>query len=327
MVEIAVGPNLFSSGVLELSWHGFFSFVAVATAVYLVGRWAPLRRIPPDTVYSIAVWAIVGGVIGARAVHVIDFWDTYRHTPGEIFAVWNGGIGVWGGILGGFIGGTIYTLSAGYLDERRGRRTSAGGTGQHAADEGVGDQGYRVGVIADLAAPAMLIAQTIGRLGDIVNGEHCSKVTGFFLGFQWTAPDTTARGCDYGYLNTAANTGTYVQPAIAYEMIWNMIALFIVWKLRGRLRPDGMLFALYLALYAAGRLVIGFARLESKEYALGLNEAQYIALLVLAVTVPLLAIKARLTERVEMAPLPAGDVAPQRGTRAERRRRTRRGRS
>ena len=58
-----------------MSWHGFFSFVAVATAVLLVGRWAPLYNLDPDDVLSVAVWAIIGGVLGARVVHVIDNWE------------------------------------------------------------------------------------------------------------------------------------------------------------------------------------------------------------------------------------------------------------
>ena len=280
MIEIDVTPDLFS-GAITLSWHGMFSFVAVATAVYLVGRWGPMRRIDPDDIYAIAIWAIIGGVVGARLVHVVDHWDDlYRDNLGSIIAVWRGGIGVWGGILGGFIGGTAYALIA----------------------------KNPVGVIADLTAPAMLIAQTIGRLGDIVNGEHCSKAADFFLGFTWIAPGTNARFCDNGYTNS-------VHPAIAYEMVWNMIALFIVWRLRGRLRPDGMLFALYLALYAIGRFAVSFAR-EDKIWTAGLQEAHFIAIAVLAITVPLLALKARFQEPVEDAPLTV-----KRGTRAERRRR------
>ena len=297
MVEIAVSPNLFSVGNFSLAWHGLFSFVAVATAVFLVGRWAPTRGVQKDDVYSIAIWAIIGGIIGARLVFVIDFWgELFKDAPLEIFAVWNGGIGVWGGILGGFLGGTVYSLIA----------------------------KHPVGIIADLTAPALLIVQSIGRLGDIVNGEHCSKAADFFLGFQWTATDTAALRCDSGHLNFGLDGevlagGTFVHPAVGYEIAWNMIALLIVWKLRGRLVPNGMLFALYLALYSVGRFAIGFARIEENVYAGGLQEAQYTALIVLAITLPLLAIKARFTKRVAVdVPAPV-----ERGTRAERRRRRR----
>ncbi|HAE33370.1 MAG TPA: prolipoprotein diacylglyceryl transferase, partial [Dehalococcoidia bacterium] len=72
MVEIDSGPFLLNLGSLILSWHGVFSFIAVASAVFLVGRWAPMRGLDPDDIYSIAVWGIIGGIIGARLVHVID---------------------------------------------------------------------------------------------------------------------------------------------------------------------------------------------------------------------------------------------------------------
>ena len=289
MVEIDIGANLFTVGTFVLSWHGFFSFIAVATAVFLVGHWAPARGIDPDDIYSIATWAIIGGVIGARLVHVVDQWESYQHTPGQIFAIWSGGIGIWGGILGGFIGGAAYALKA----------------------------GHPVGLIADLSAPAILFVQAIGRLGDIVNGEHCAKAADFFLGFKWINPDSDAAVC------TASGTGigVSVQPVIAYEMVWNMLALFVVWRLRRRLRPDGMVWALYLALYAVGRFAITFAR-DDKVWALGMQEAQYIALVVLAITVPLLVVKARLIP-VEEVPEEAVASASRRGTRAERRRRRR----
>ena len=288
MIEIDIGPDLLSLGTFVLSWHGFFSFVAVGSAVYLVGRWAPMRGIDPDTIYSVAIWAIIGGVVGARLVHVVDQWDFYQDNPGRIIAIWEGGIGLWGGILGGFIGGTAYSLIA----------------------------KHPVGVIADLTAPALLFVQTIGRLGDIVNGEHCAKAADFFLGFEWTNPETNASQCDNGITGSPA-----AHPVIAYEMVWNMMALFIVWRLRGRLRPDGMLFTLYLALYAVGRFAISFAR-EDDVWAAGMQEAHYIAMVVLAITVPLLAFRARLMSKEEALAAPA-PVVQQRGTRAQRRRRAR----
>ena len=288
MIEINISPSLLSFDFVQtwvVSWHGFFSFIAVASAVILVGRWAPLRGVDPDDIYSIAIWAIIGGVIGARLVHVVDNWsDIYVQRPSQILAIWSGGIGVWGGILGGFMGGSIYALIA----------------------------KHPVGLIADLTAPVMLYSQTIGRLGDIVNGEHCANATDLFFGMRWIHPETVARICANGFT-------TDVQPVIVYQMAWNILALAIVWRLRGRLKPDGMLFALYLALYSVGRFGVSLMR-EDRVWALGLQEAHYIALLVLVVTVPLLAYKARFVPRE-----PALETAAvtDRRSRAERRRRRR----
>ena len=288
MVDIDIGPNLVTFGTFVLSWHGFFSFIAVATAVFLVGRWAPMRGVDPDVIYSIAIWAIIGGVVGARLVHVIDQWSFYQNNPGDIIAVWQGGIALWGGLLGGFIGGVI----AAYIMKQP------------------------IGTIADLTAPSMLLVQTIGRLGDIVNGEHCAKETNFDLGFNWTNRVSDARICENGI-------GVSVQPVIAYEIIWNLLTLFIVWKLRNRL-PSGMLWAAYMALYSVGRFAITFAR-SDRIWALGLQEAHYIALLVLAITIPLLIIRGRWWGPGPALAEDGPPIAPvRRGTRAERRRRDRR---
>ena len=292
MIEIAAGPNMFSQELftsLVLSWHGFLSFIAVAIGVALVGRWAPLRGLDPDAIYSIAIWVIIGGIIGARLVHVVDNWaDVYSRDPGQMLAIWSGGIGLWGGVLGGFVGGAA---SAAIMKQP-------------------------VGAIADLAAPAALIGQTIGRLGDIVNGEHCARALDSFLGFVWTHPDTLAgpRYCANGYI-TPDGVGAAAHPVILYEILWNTISLAIVWQLRGRLKPDGMLFALYLALYSVGRFVITFFR-QDRTWALGMQEAHFIALAVLVVTIPLLIAKARPMAKAEGVPV-------KHGTRAQRRRRQR----
>ena len=290
MIEIDVSPYLISSGSFLLSWHGFYSFVAVATAVYLVGRWAPMKGIDPDDIYSIAIWAILGGIVGARLVHVIDNWGYYQYNLLQILFIWSGGIGVWGGILGGFLGGAAYAFIA----------------------------KHPIGIIADLTAPALLLVQTIGRLGDIVNGEHCARAaTEFILALNWIREDSDARVCANG-------VGIPVQPVIAYEMLWNLAALFVVWKLRDRLRPDGMLFALYLALYAIGRFLVSFLR-QDKVWALGLQEAHFIAILVLLITIPLLAMRARPTSVVQqVAEVEANEQSrARRLSRAERRRRER----
>ena len=284
MIEIDISPFLFTTdfvSTLALSWHGLFSFIAVATAVVLVARWAPLKQIDPDAVLSIAVWAIIGGVIGARVVHVVDHWGAvYSQNPMQVLEIWTGGIGIWGGVMGGFIAGIAYAVIA----------------------------KHPVGVIADLTAPALLYVQTIGRIGDIINGEHCSRATDLLYGFQWTHSASAARNCADGFANA-------VHPAIAYEMIWNILALAVIWQLRGRLRPDGMLCTLYLALYAIGRFGVTFFR-EDRIWTAGLQEAQFIALLMLAITIPILLAKARFGERVEEAP----PLVVERGTRAERRR-------
>ena len=284
MIDININPNIFDSGGFVLSWHGFFTFIAVGTAVFLVARWARRDGLESDVVYSTAIWAIIGGIVGARFIHVIDNWSFYSDNPGRILAIWSGGIGLFGAILGGFIGGAIYA------------RFSK----------------YPVGKLADLTAPALLIVQTIGRVGDIINGEHWARATSWVWGFVYQHPDSPS------YFTSLMNNSNAAvrklvppgsiealaqHPAVVYEMIWNMIALAIVWKMRGRLKPDGMLFVLYLALYSMGRFTIQFIRLD-KVWVIGLQEAHFIALAVLAITIPLLVFRERLANRSETAAAP-----------------------
>src|SRR3990170_4431723 len=133
MIHIGMNPNMVELWGFVVTWHGFFSFVGVVVAVLLVARWAQREGIVSDVVYSTAMWAIIGGILGARMFHVIDRWDFYGKNPGDIIAIWNGGIALYGAILGGLLGGAIYARL----------------------------QRYPVGKLADLTAPALLIAQTI----------------------------------------------------------------------------------------------------------------------------------------------------------------------
>jgi len=272
MIDITVGPNLFTiqNGInLALAWHGIFSLVGVVTAVYLVARWGPMKGISSDDMYSIAVWCVLGGFIGARLVHVIDHWDFYSDNPARIIAIWSGGIGVWGGILGGFFGG-ITCVAVQKVPK------------------------HYWGILMDITAPALLLAQTIGRLGDIANGEHCAKAASHFLSFSWSHPQSLAQNCASGF-------GTGTEPVIFYEILGNIIIIAILWALKDRLKPAGMLWCVYLSLYSIARFGITFAR-EDRIWALGMQEAHYIALVCLAVTIPILVYKARF---VSPAPITA----------------------
>jgi len=279
MINIPFNPNIISVGAFTLSWHGVGAFIAVAVAVFLVNRWARRDGLDaryPGMVFNTAVWAIVGGVIGARLVHVADHWgDVYTFDSlWRVLEVWRGGIGLWGGILGGWLAGSAYAYFARYPIAR----------------------------LSDLAAPAMLIAQTIGRVGDVINGEHWSRATNLPWGWYFTHADSPGRE---GALRFFGDPEQPVHPAAAYEMIWNMLCLAVLWKLRGRLRPDGSLWVAYLALYAAGRMGIQFLRLDPVKF-WGLQEAHIIAILVLAVAVPFLVLKTRLVARAQpAAPEPA----------------------
>lgn len=120
----------------------------------MVGVWLPAHLVakaglPVDRLYSLALWIIPGGILRARLVHVIDYWSYYSANPGAILAFWEGGLALWGGILGETLTAVIFTRI----------------------------RGFPIGGYADLAALGLLLAQAIGRIGDVINGEHISKGT------------------------------------------------------------------------------------------------------------------------------------------------------
>lgn len=289
-ITIGINPNLLDFGSLVLSWHGFLTFVAVAVSVFLVVRWGSREGLSADSIYSVAVWAILGGVVGARVLHIIDVWGFYQDNPEQIFYVWEGGVTIYGAILGGFVGGALYiiTRNSAWFLSAWGRYFKFLGEAKEAPLPGVGR-------LADIAAPAMLISQAIGRLGDIINGEHCAKFTDLPWGVVYSHPGRGSLVCESVYGLGATH------PAVAYELIMDLIILAAIWPLRKRLRPHGMFFALYLGSYSVGRFFLSFLRTEFNEYG-GLNEAQIIALVVIVITVPMLIFKAQLV-KPETAPV------------------------
>jgi phosphatidylglycerol:prolipoprotein diacylglycerol transferase len=276
-IRIGMDPNLLEIGNFTLTWHGFLTFVAVATAVFLVGRWAKKEGMVTDAVYSVAVWAIIGGIIGTRLLHVIDYWSFYLDNPARIIQIWAGGITIFGAILGGFLGG------AGYMLVRNHERFLNLWNKYIRLGKLERAPLPSIGRLADLTTPALLIAMIIGRIGDIINGEHIAKLTSLPWGFIYSHPESPSN-LHYGSAPS--------HPAVVYEMILDAAILLALWPLRDRLRPPGMLFAMYLAAYAIGKFLISFLRLD-KEWVIGLREAQFVAIAVLAITIPLLIAKAQ----------------------------------
>ena len=139
-----------------------------------------------------------------------------------------------------------------------------------------------IGRLADITAPALLIAQAIGRIGDLINGEHFASVTDLPWGVIYTHPSSP------GVFRPPTH------PAVGYELLFDLVLLAAIWPLRDRLRPHGMFFTLYLATYSIGRFFLSFMREEFNEYFGALNEAQVVAIIVVIITVPLLVWKAQL---------------------------------
>ena len=134
--------------------------------------------------------------------------------------------------------------------------------------------------LADVLAPGIILAQAIGRVGCTLNGCCYGLETRIFCAVIYTNPNS------YGPI------GVPVHPTQVYEIIYDMIAFGVLAKLRGRFKPDGSLFLIYLSLYSLWRFGISFLR-EGTPFLFGLQQAQVIALIILAMAIPLLAIRTR----------------------------------
>ncbi len=250
MIDIPFDPNLTILGPFTLSWHGIFSVIGI-----VFGVWLPVRlvggRVSESTANTVATWGVVGGLIGARLFHVIDQWETrYAQDPLAVIAIWNGGIAIVGAMVGGIAGGFLRAV----LLNRR-------AVGQRPP--------VPIGYTADAAAPGLGLGMAIGRIGDIINGEHhatsCSDLPWCV---RYTHPNTLGQH-------------DYVHPAVAYEMVFDLaLVALLLWLRRFQVgRPgEGRLMWLFLGLYGVGRFFISFLRVEEVRTIAGLWQAQLLSL-------------------------------------------------
>ncbi len=136
------------------------------------------------------------------------------------------------------------------------------------------------GYLADTIAPGIILAQAIGRVGCTINGCCYGVATSLPWGITYISPDSLAP------------LGIATHPTTVYEIIWNLMVFAVLLKLRGRLKPSGSLFLVYLSSYSLWRLSTDFLR-EGSSFLFGLHQAQVIGIIVLAIAVPILVLKTR----------------------------------
>jgi prolipoprotein diacylglyceryl transferase len=241
-----------SSGVLHLGPVPLRAYAACilvgVIAAVLIGdrRWVS-RGGEKGVVADVAATAVPAGLVGARIYHVITTPDEYLKHPLDALYIWHGGLGIWGGIAGGALG-------AWFALRRR---------GVPFAD------------FCDAMAPALPVAQAIGRLGNWFNQELYGKATDLPWGLRIDAehsPDGVP--------------GTF-HPTFLYEGLWDLgVALLVVWADRRWQLTKGRAFALYVAAYCVGRAWIEYLRIDEAKHFLGLRLNDYVSgvLLVAAVT-------------------------------------------
>lgn len=238
-------------GPLFLHYYGLIIMLGVIAAVKLAIRLGKKRGITEDAYWDMVPWMLVLGILGARLWHVLMpsvssglSFGWYLQHPGEILAVWNGGLGIPGGVIGGVFGIWLFC---------RRRKISF-------AD------------MMDSVAPALPLGQAIGRWGNFINQELYGRPT--------TLP--WAITIDPAYRVPAYAEYAAYHPLFLYESLYNLLLSFCLWRLDQaetvKLKK-GSLFLIYLIAYPTARFFLEFLRLDTAQVG-GINMNQ----LVMAVT-------------------------------------------
>ena len=242
--------------------------ICIIAGIIVAALWGNRRLVArggrPGAITDLAVWMVPFGLVGGRLYHVITDPELYfgnPNVPGQnwnpwgAFAIWNGGLGIWGAVALGGLGA--------YIGARR----------------------YKIpfGAIADALAPAIVLAQAIGRLGNYFNQELFGAPTSvpWALEVFLRTPGGvagTAADCGSGEFPTewikadpTVLCGTY-HPTFLYEILWNVgVALLVVWADRRFRLGHGRAFALYVAGYTAGRGWIEMLRIDHANHIFGLR--------------------------------------------------------
>ncbi len=258
-MEINLDPNIGQIGPLLLTWHGIFTAVGLLAGVWLAGHLAPRRELRSDDVYNIALYCVVGGIAGARVLFVLEHLDLYANNFLGVFAVYEGGISVWGAVVGGVLGGWL-------------------GTRIHRLS---------FGRMADIIAGPLIFGQGLGRIGDVINGEHHGTPTDLPFGVIYTNP------------NTLGVSGQQVHLAVGYEMIWDLIAAYVLIRLLARRLPAGSVFLWYVIIYSVGRFFTTMLRLDSPPFLLDLGAPTVFSIVAVLIAGPLLLVLRRRAETPE----------------------------
>lgn len=242
-------------GPLKLNAYGLMIALGVVAAVWLAGRRLEQRGIGKrDDISEMALWAVPAGVIGARLYHVVTDWSRFSDNPGDIVKIWEGGLGIWGGIALGVIVG-LWAI----------RR-----------------KGLPIALTLTCVTPALPLAQSIGRWGNWWNQELFGKPTDLPWALKVSA-DTAVKAGEL--------PGTTFHPTFLYESIGCLLiaVVLVLIDRRVKLKP-GLLFFVYTAMYTFMRFFIEGLRVDPATEAGGLRLNQWTSIVVFSVSILILVV-------------------------------------
>jgi prolipoprotein diacylglyceryl transferase len=239
--------NSFHIGPLDVRFYALGYIIGITLAILITRRrWRALGG-DPSLVSDIALWVVPAGMIGGRIYFDITTPADIPHVWYGVFAVWTGGLGIWGGVaLAAIVG--VWRLHR---------------------------LGITAGAFANAIAPALLVAQAVGRVGNYFNKELFGAPTTLPWGLEIPYSYRVSGGIPAQDLHFAT-----FQPTFLYELIWDLaLAAFLVWLgHHAKIKPWG-LFAPYVAGYSAFRIFEESVRIDSSVYFLGLRLNMYIAVI------------------------------------------------
>ncbi len=260
--------NQLEIGPLTFNYYGLCIAVGVLLAVWIGQRRWEARGGSVDDVSAIAIWAVPAGLIGSRAYHVITDWRPIE----DWYKVWEGGLGIPGGLIAGV------------------------GVGVWAARR----RGMNLGEAIDAIIPGIPVAQAVGRLGNWFNQE----IFGGPSDLPWAVEiDPEHRPADYLDQET-------FHPAFLYESLWNLaLAGFLVWIDRRGVLRRGMILPLYVMGYGIGRFLLETIRTDPATLILGIRVNLWTSGLAVVASMLVLVLLARRAPLSYYAAAPAGDSA------------------
>ena len=263
-------------GPVPIRAYALCIIVGVIVAVWLGNRRWIARGGRPGTVADIAVWAVPFGLVGARLYHVVTDYQLYfgqGRDPLRAFAVWEGGLGIWGGIACGALGAWIAC-----------RR-----------------RGIPLPAMADALAPGIVLAQAIGRWGNWFNQELFGAPTNLPWALQ----------IDPGHRPAGYEQNDTFHPTFLYESLWSVgVAALVIWADRRFKLGHGRAFALYVAAYTLGRGWIEYLRIDPVNQVAGLRLNVWTSIAVFVAAVIYIAVSARLRPGREELVEPGDDITP-----------------
>ncbi len=251
------GISFVQVGPFQIRFYALAILAGIVLAVLITGRRLRAVGHPAGVVVDVAMWAVPFGILGARIYHVLTHPGDYFFPGADLWRVlyiWEGGIAIFGAILGGLVGIVIGTRRA----------------------------GIPVLLFLDALAPGMLVAQAVGRLGNYFNQELFGPPTALPWGWQI---DPSAPAIPPG-----TPAGTLFHPLFLYELLWNLAGAAVIVLLEHHRRRHGRItlgagrsLGVYLLWYGAGRAVLESIRLDPTELLAGGLKANVLTALVAAV--------------------------------------------